>query len=72
MSSVLFIFCNYLNVLFLVVSQLNKAHGLHSCQLSYGRFRDIPGILPRPGHRRDRAQIPGLSRPFRDGWQLWA
>ena len=34
------------------------------------KFRDIPGILPRPGHRQDRAQIPGLSRPFRDGWQL--
>ena len=36
------------------------------------KFRDIVGILPRPGHLRDKAKNPGLSRPFRDGWQLWA
>ena len=38
------------------------------------KFRDIVGILPRPGHLRDtsgtRPKYPGLSRPFRDGWQL--
>ena len=34
------------------------------------KFRDIVGILPQPGHLRDKAKNPGLSRPFRDGWQL--
>ena len=36
------------------------------------KFRDIVGILPLLGHLRDKAQNPGLSRPFRDGWQLYA
>ena len=35
------------------------------------KFRDIVGVLPQSGHLRDKAKNPGLSRPFRDGWQLY-